>query len=241
VLTEEQLRNVPKRRFAIISFSGIDGAGKSTQIQALETWLKQSGLQVSNLSMWDDVVVGARWREFASRSAFGGDQGIGSPESPLERRDKNVTSGPLELIRLCLYLADAVSLSLRVRQLRNAGNQDVVIFDRYIYDELANLRLERRLARFLIQMILRLVPNPDFACIVDVVPEVARLRKPEYPLEFLHRNRQAYLALREFATNLVVVENSTVEKTAMKIRAAVLPILSQSRGAEPAVSVAMPH
>lgn len=230
-----------KRNLAIISFSGIDGAGKSTQIQALETWLKQSGLQVSNLSMWDDVVVGARWREVASRSAFGGDQGVGSPENPLERRDKNVTSGPLELIRLGLYLADAVNLSLRVRHLRRADNHDVIIFDRYIYDELANLRLERFVVRCIVRIILKIVPNPDFACIVDVVPEVARSRKPEYPLDFLHRNRQAYLALRNFATNLIVIENSTVEETAMKIRAAVLEILSQSSEAETASVVAMPE
>jgi thymidylate kinase len=238
VLTEEQ--NVLKRPLAIITFSGIDGAGKSTQIQALETWLQQSGVQVSDLSMWDDVVVGARWRELASRSAFGGDQGVGSPEKPLERRDKNVTSGPLELMRIYLYLADAVNLSLRVRRLRRAGNQDVVIFDRYIYDELANLRVERPLVRSMIRLILKIVPKPDFACIVDVVPEVARSRKPEYPLEFLHRNRQAYLGLREFATNLIVIENSSVEDTAMKIRAAVLPILSEASGPQTAPSVAMP-
>lgn len=230
-----------KRSLAIISFSGIDGAGKSTQIQALETWLTESGWQVSNLSMWDDVVIGARWRELASRSAFGGDQGVGSPENPLERRDKNVTSGPLDLIRLGLYLADAVSLSFRVRRLRHTANHDVVIFDRYIYDELANLPFNRSFARFVIRMILKIIPNPDLAYIVDVMPEVARLRKPEYPLEFLHRNRQAYLALREFARNLLVVENSSVEETAMKIRAAVLPLLSQSSGPETGAYLAMPH
>lgn len=230
-----------KRPLTIISFSGIDGAGKSTQIQALETWLIQSGLQVSNLSMWDDVVVCARWREFASRSAFGGDQGVGSPETPLERRDKNVTSGPLDLIRLGLYFADAVSLSLRVRRLRHAGNEDVIIFDRYIYDELANLPAKRSLARSMIRTILKIVPSPDLAFIVDVVPEVARSRKPEYPLEFLHRNRQAYLGMREFARNLVVIENSSVEETATKIRAVVLPILSQSTGPETSPFLAMPH
>lgn len=229
-----------KRPVAIISFSGIDGAGKSTQIQEFEAWLTQSGLEFSTLSMWDNVVVGGRWREFASHHAFGGDQGVGSPENPLERRDKNVTSGPLELIRLGLYLADAVSLSLRVHRLRHAGKQDVIIFDRYIYDELANLRLENSLARAVIRMILKIVPTPNFACIVDVAPEVARSRKPEYPLDFLHHNRQAYLALREFSTNLRVIENSSVEETAMKIRLAVLPILSQASGTETTTTAAMP-
>jgi thymidylate kinase len=226
---------------AIISFSGIDGAGKSTQIQALETWLAEAGIEVSNFSMWDDVVVGARWRQFASRCAFGGDQGVGSPENPLKRRDKNVTSWPLELVRLCLYVADALSLRLRVRRLQRGHNQDVIVFDRYIYDELANLRFQQPFARGVIRLILKIVPNPDLACVIDVVPEIARSRKPEYPLEFLQRNRQAYFRLQEFAKDLRVIENSTVEETAKKIRAVVLPILSQSSGPEAAAAVAMPH
>jgi thymidylate kinase len=230
---------VRKRPLAIISFSGIDGAGKSTQIQALQSWLLQSGLQVSIFSMWDDVVVGARPREFASHCAFRGDQGIGSPENPLERRDKNVTSKPLELVRLCLYLADALSLSLRIRRLKHSPDHDVVIFDRYIYDELANLPLKQWLPRTITRLILKLVPAPDVACIIDIAPEVARTRKPEYPLEFLCRNRQAYLALPEFVSNLAVIENSSIEETAMKIRAALLPILSRSSGPAPDASVAM--
>jgi thymidylate kinase len=228
-----------RRPLAIISFSGIDGAGKSTQIEALKTWLTQSGLQVSSFSMWDDVVVGARWREFASHRAFGGDQGIGSPERPLERRDKNVTSGPLELVRLALYFADALSLWLRVRRLQHTDNLDVVIFDRYIYDELANLSLNRPMARLATRLILKLVPAPDLACILDILPEVARSRKPEYPLEFLHRNRHAYLKLREFAHNLAVVVNTSVEQTALNIRAELLPLLSRSNDPMSDSSLAM--
>jgi thymidylate kinase len=223
----------------IISFSGIDGAGKSTQIEDLKSWLRQSALQVATFSMWDDVVVGARWREFASHRAFGGDRGVGSPEKPLERRDKNVTSGPLELIRLCLYFADALSLWLRVRRLQHVKDVDVVIFDRYIYDELANLPLQRPLPRFMTRLILKLVPAPDFACILDTPPDIARSRKPEYPLEFLHRNRQAYLTLREFRDDLTVIVNSSVEETAMKIRTALLPHLSASGASAPDSPVAM--
>jgi thymidylate kinase len=232
---------VRKRPLAIISFSGIDGAGKSTQIQALEAWLLQSGLQVSIFSMWDDVVVGARLREFASHHAFRGDQGIGSPEKPLERRDKNVSSRPLELIRLCLYCADALSLSFRIRRLQHSSGHEIVIFDRYIYDELANLPLKQWLPRTITRLIVKLVPAPDLACIIDIVPEVARFRKPEYPLEFLLRNRQAYLALQEFVPNLTVVENSSLEETIMKVRAALLPILSRSSAPAPGASVATLH
>lgn len=228
-----------KRSLAIVSFSGIDGAGKSTQIEALQIWLAESGLKVSIFSMWDDVVVGAHWRELASHRAFGGDQGVGSPEKPLERRDKNVTSGPMDMIRLCFYLADAVSLWLRIRRLRHATDDDVIIFDRYIYDELANLRLQQWLPRSVARLILRIVPSPDLACIIDVIPEVARSRKPEYPLEFLHRNRRAYLGLRQLVKNLIVLEDSSVEETARNIRTAIMPILQGSSGPTHPASVAM--
>ncbi len=230
-----------KRPLAIVSFSGIDGAGKSTQIEALETWLTQSGLKVSTFSMWDDVVVGAHWREIASHCAFGGDQGVGTPEKPVERRDKNVTSAPLGIVRLALYLSDALSLLLQVRKLQQAQSHDVIIFDRYIYDELANLPLTNNLLRGIARLILKLVPAPDLACILDADPEAARARKPEYPLDFLHRNRQAYLALSEIAGNLIVVENVCIDETASKIRAALLPVLSGPQSARPGSFVAMLH
>ena len=48
----------------IVTFSGIDGAGKSTQISALEAWLRAAGLRTRVLTFWDDVVVLSRLREF---------------------------------------------------------------------------------------------------------------------------------------------------------------------------------
>src|SRR5580698_7257250 len=112
----------------IVSFSGIDGAGKSTQISALQEWLGQGGVRVKLLTFWDDVVAFPRFREFMSHAAFKGDKGIGTPEKPLHRRDKNVTSWPVSVMRFGLYLADAVNLCRAVRGIRKSGT-DVVIFD----------------------------------------------------------------------------------------------------------------
>lgn len=86
-------------RVRIVSFSGIDGAGKTTQIEALTHWLLAAGLRVELLTFWDNVVVLSRLRESLSHKAFNGDQGIGSPQKPLNRRDKNVTSTPVTAMR----------------------------------------------------------------------------------------------------------------------------------------------
>jgi thymidylate kinase len=201
----------------IVSFSGIDGAGKSTQIESLRAWLSAAGLRVTLLSMWDDVVASRRIRELASRLAFGGDEGVGSPERPLSRRDKNVQAMPLNIVRCCLYLADAVSLRLKVRAVRRA-RADVVIFDRYIYDELANLPLRRRWASIFVRSVLKLVPKPEVAYVIDADPECARLRKPEYPLEFLRTNRELFLALSATAGNLILIGAAPLEQVEQQIR-----------------------
>lgn len=211
----------------IITFSGIDGAGKTTQIEALKDWLSQEGLRIKCLSFWDDVVMFSRLREFTSSRIFQGDQGVGRPEKPLHRRDKNIAAWPLTILRLFLYFADCIKLRLVVSRTRRSGG-DLLIFDRYIYDELANLPLGQRMIRAFCRLALKISPKPDAALLIDADPEAARARKPEYPLEFLHRNRNAYLALSRIAQEIVVIEPLTVEAAESAARHIVLAKLSRS-------------
>lgn len=209
----------------LVSFSGIDGAGKSTQIAALEAWLAEIGLNVQMLTFWDDVVVLSKFREFGSHVAFQGDKGVGSPEKPLERRDKNITSWPVSIVRFGLYFLDAVHLAWMTLKVRKSG-KDVVIFDRYIYDELANLPLKSRLTRWFIALLLKFVPTPDVAYLIDADPVAAFARKPEYPLDFLHRNREAYLTMARITGAITVIEPQSVEAMAAKVRSVFLQNLS---------------
>ncbi len=187
-----------------VSFSGIDGAGKSTQIKALCTWLKEDGRQVLVIRFWDDIARLTKLRESTGHSLFKGDSGIGTPASPINRRDKNVKSSLMTGVRLILYFIDALSLRGAVRRALHS-DADLVIFDRYIYDELANLPLSNPAIRMYVRLINKLVPKPQISYFLDEDPVKARERKPEYPLEFLYINRQSFLDLGEFIGGITVI------------------------------------
>ena len=200
-----------QQRAVFISFSGIDGAGKSTQIQNLVDHLTDAGLTVSITTFWDDVVALKNLREGVGHKVFKGDKGVGSPEAPIQRKDKNVRTPMITLSRLALYFLDALSLRRVARHARTSG-VDVVIFDRYMFDELANLDLQNPFMRFYMRLILKVIPRPEISFVLDADPEKAFARKPEYPLEFLHSNRRAYLDLAQLLGGMTIVPPSTIEE-----------------------------
>ena len=92
----------------LISFSGLDGCGKSTQIENLRRSLSDRGLTVKVLAFWDDVVVLSCFREAFVHKVYRSEQGIGSPDRPVQRRDKNVRKWYLNVVRHGLYVLDAL-------------------------------------------------------------------------------------------------------------------------------------
>jgi hypothetical protein len=54
-------------------------------------------------------------------------------------------------------------------------------------------------------MLLRIIPTPHVAFLIDADAEAATIRKPEYPLEFARRNREAYLQLSRVAGGMLII------------------------------------
>ena len=217
-------------RFRLLSFSGIDGAGKSTQIDALLLHLQERGHRFQLYTFWDDVVAFSQYREDLSLRVFKGEKGVGSPDRPIARRDKNVTSWYVVLLRLFLYIFDALRLSAVVSS-QVGKDVEFVVFDRYIYDELANLPLQHWPVRLYVRVLLRIVPRPDSAFLLDADPEKAVSRKPEYPLKFVRRNRHAYLSIANIA-GMTVLPPSSISETTEAIRKS---IAGRRRDADPTV------
>jgi thymidylate kinase len=209
----------------LISFSGLDGSGKSTQIANLRDFLHSRGLSTGLLAFWDNVVVLSRYREGFVHKVYGSEKGIGAPDRPVNRRDKNVRKWYLSIVRHGLYLLDAMHLVKVIAQARQSG-VDVVIMDRYIYDELANLPLSNPLTRIFVRLVTAFVPKPNVAYILDADPEAARARKPEYPVEFLHICRTAYLRLASMLGNLTVIPPLPLDDAMREVESAAASTLS---------------
>src|SRR6516165_3561258 len=214
-----------EKRVRLVSFSGIDGAGKSSQIKALFARLNNLGVRVQVITFWENVARLKRLREETGHRLLKGGKGVGSPEAPINRRDKNVRSWPITCLRLFFYLLDALALR---RIVTNVGHSParVIIFDRYIYDELANLKLNNVLARAYVRLIMKLVPEPDVSFLLDADPMEAHARKPEYPPEFTRLNRQSYLLLSGLVGGMTIIPPMSMEDVEREVLSRTLFALS---------------
>ena len=217
----------------LISFSGVDGSGKSTQIESLRSALHAAGLTTTLLAFWDNVVVGVKYREGFVHKVYKSERGIGAPGKPVNRRDKNMRGWHLTLARHFLYLLDAINLGLVVARAKKKSGADVLILDRYIYDELSNLNLANPFSRAFVKFVHSFVPRPNVAYLLDADPVKAYERKPEYPVEFMKKCRRAYFDLAALLRSMTVIPAMDLPAAKLAVlKAAERELAAQGRSAD---------
>ncbi len=197
----------------IVTFSGIDGAGKSTQIDSLRKTLSEQGFRVVRVTFWDEIAVLSGLRARVSLRTLHNN----SPDNSF-RHDKNVHTWYLTLARSFFYLLDSLRLRRVARRLKRS-DVDFIIFDRYIYDQIVQVRARHWVARAYVRLLTALAPIPDAGFILDAAPNDAFARKPEYPLAFMHEYRRAFLATREFVPALIVIAPGSISEVQQHILA----------------------
>ncbi len=224
------------RRGLVISFSGLDGAGKSTLIAWLEGELERQHHPVTVLRMPDGVGVYAfvRAARDAVRRLFGGGNGgdpgrprwAGQPRAAGLRgvagriRDAIVWSKPL---RRALYPVD-LAIFLAIRFYVATVRRRVLVTDRYFYDTLVDVADDGRW--FWVRLLERLTPEPDVPVFLDVSPEESYARKGEYSVAYLARRRAGYQAIAPLVLSAVVLPNTDLGATRRALQRAVEERLS---------------
>lgn len=186
----------------LITFSGLDGAGKSTLVRWLQQTLERQNRRVVVFHMNDHVGVYAYLRQL--RNHLGG-----AAPSP-----KNGRAGPLrrvrdallwgKLLRRVIYPLDLL-LFLVYRLYHEVLRRRVVIMDRYFYDTLVDVADGRHWGA--LRLLQRLTPTPDLAVLLDVGPEESYARKRDYPVEYLRSRWLAYHTVFPWVRGARIIKN----------------------------------
>jgi len=212
----------------LISFSGLDGAGKTTHINLTKSYLEGRGHRVKVLRMYDHISVSALlrkrlWRR-KSRSASRPEEPRSEPsrsasQEPVAktfRLDKNRKGPVIVTLRQVVYLVDlCVFVGVTFFQRRVLGQ--TIICDRHLIDSIVNLADSNRFAESYSRFMLTIIPKPDVPILIDLDAEVAFERKPEYPLVYNLERRQAYLRVFRRLKGAFVVPSTTIPEVQERI------------------------
>jgi thymidylate kinase len=207
----------------LITFSGLDGAGKSTLIDWLRARLEARGYPVVVFHMNDHIGLYAYLRKARNAvlhapaptqsaeptGAAAGTGGPGGRLKPVLRRVRYavVWNKPL---RRWIYLLDLVVFQcyrLVVEHLRG----QVLIMDRYFYDTLVDVSDGRRWRW--VRLLERMTPTPAVPVFLDIGPEESYRRKGEYSVEYLRRRYLAYRQVFAWVPSAVQVVNDDLDAT----------------------------
>lgn len=182
-----------------IVFEGIDGAGKSTQIQLLKDWLEANGFRVETLVEPTDSEVGKLIRKILQR-----------PDATTQRVQKTLA---------LLFAADRM---LIMNQLEDKSK--IIISDRSFISSLAY----QEPAEW-VEILNRYAKKPDLLILLDldVKKSVTRTSgKDTFENEdFLTDVKENYLNLSENYTCEIINANNGINKVSSDIKKAVAPYL----------------
>jgi thymidylate kinase len=219
----------------LITFSGLDGAGKSTLIEFLKSTLEGGRHPVAVLHLNDDVGVYAFLRRLRDRLHGGAPPPLapGTPDPRSQKLQRGTRGGLRGLgsrlrtavlwnksLRRLLYPVDLLVFQCYRTYLERARGR-VLIMDRYFYDTLVDVTNGQR--SLWTRLLERLTPRPTVPVLLEISPEESFRRKGEFTIDYLRHRAAAYHRVFARVPGAVQIANDDLERT----KSALLGVIRQ--------------
>jgi thymidylate kinase len=222
----------------LITFSGLDGAGKSTLIEFVSATFEHERRAVCVLHLNDEVGIYALIRSLRDRISGGKEVAL-APGAPDPRSQKLQRPAPMgwrgvvsrwrtaivwnKPTRRLLYLVD-LAIFQCYRFWLEAIRGRVLIMDRYFYDTLVDVTNGRR--RLWTRVLEHLTPEPTVPVFLDISPEESFRRKREFSIDYLRHRAAVYHSVFARVPGAVRLVNTDLDRT----KAALLEVLHARSG-----------
>lgn len=197
-----------------ITFSGVDGSGKSTQLDLLRTKLEGEGKKVAYFHAVEFSLANRMARSFKKDTRF----------TPGQEKAVTKASWCSIVLREKFLLIDMIRFTFLCRSLEREG-YDYLLSDRSFFDSIVNLEYLAKHVRFFswpinwwIDWLARYTPKGDTCFYFDLAPEtiMSRERAPEQGIDYL-RDKMALFQKRIASWNLIRIDGSQSKEEIFQI------------------------
>lgn len=186
----------------LISFSGLDGSGKTEQIKRFKNYLASRGKSVFCVHIIKNSLANRFLQKLKHHKAK-------------NQSSSRTRTGIMGILLRKLILATDILL-FRVFLIKHR-DKDFIIADRYFYDYLINIYfLEGNSNPHLPPFLMHLIPRPQMAFYLAVQPETAHKRKPDQGIAYLEKKKLLFEKLKK-AFSLVEIPEDTPDVVATAV------------------------
>ena len=196
----------------IISFSGLDGSGKTTYSLAALKYIKEKKIDVKYMHMIKGSFYHLILNNFIGRFSKSSKSFL---EEGLRGKKSRMAFFFTKLIKKILLFVNLIIFNIRYAGFKGDKKHNLIC-DRYFYDEIVQMRYLSLASERFVGIYKRLVIKPDIAFFIKVDPHLAFSRKLDAQKEYF-QEKSVFFAELSRESNWIMLDAPDLEENRLLI------------------------